>query len=354
MSKVVTFGEIMTRFSPPGFSRFGQAIPGTLRVNFAGAEANVAVGVASLGGVAKFVSAIPGNPIGDACVANLRSHSIETECIVRTENGRLGAFYVEAGINQRAGNVVYDRADSSFATTDATSYDWDAVFSDASWLFLSGITPAVSQTAMLAAEVAVAQARKRSISVAFDINYRSKLWNWRSGTKSQSLAAEILPGFISEVDLLFCGQSDAVTLLGYDRHVSVASTLKQLSNDYANLKLVASSLRTVASNGALQYGGGVYDASAEEYLTAPAARHGYPVESVVDRIGIGDAFAAGFLWALNSSTVDQQEGVSKRAIEVATAAGCLAHTIEGDFNLISPAEIDSLLSDEDTTGRVRR
>lgn len=354
MSMIVTFGEIMTRFSPPGFARFGQAMPGTLKVNFAGAEANVAVGIATLGGMVRFVSAIPSNPIGDACVAHLRSQAVDTGCIVRTEAGRLGVFYVEAGINQRAGNVVYDRADSSFATTVGSVYDWDAIYADAEWLFLSGITPAVSETAMMAAKVAVEQARKRSIPVAFDINYRSKMWKWRDGTDSQTLASEILPGFVASADLLFCGQADAAALLGYSNALSAEDTLTRLAADYPNLKFVACSLRSVNSGGVLQYGGCVYDVAAEAYLIAPETSDGYAIESVVDRIGIGDAFAAGFLWALTSLAPGERSRKSRRAIEVASAAGCLAHTIEGDFNLITRDEISSMIANEATTGRVRR
>jgi 2-dehydro-3-deoxygluconokinase len=176
MSRVVTFGEIMARLAAPGFKRFQQAMPGTLDVTFAGAEASIAASIAFLGGDAAFVTALPEHAIADACVANLRSLGVNTRHILRTPQGRLGLYFLETGANQRPGNVIYDREGSAIAITPATDYDWNAIFAGAEWFIVSGITPAISRNAADVTLIALREASQRGVKVAIDMNYRSKLW----------------------------------------------------------------------------------------------------------------------------------------------------------------------------------
>lgn len=172
MSRVVTFGEIMARLATPGHRRFGQAMPGSLDVTFAGAEASVAGSIAYLGGEAAFVTALPDHALADACVAEVRSLGVDTRHILRTPDGRLGLYFLETGANQRPGNVIYDRAGSSVALTPADAYDWQAILEGAEWFVVSGITPAISRHAAEATATALREASRRGVKVAIDMNYR--------------------------------------------------------------------------------------------------------------------------------------------------------------------------------------
>ena len=177
MNRVVTFGEIMGRLAPRGFLRLQQAMPGTLEISFAGAEANVAASIAYLGGESVFVTALPDHCIADACIANLKALGVDTQFILRSKLGRLGLFFLETGANQRPSNVIYDREGSVFSMTPADRYPWGEIFDGAAWLHVSGITPAVSRTAAQAALAAIREADDRKIKVSFDLNFRRKLWN---------------------------------------------------------------------------------------------------------------------------------------------------------------------------------
>lgn len=354
MSRIVTFGEIMARLATPGFKRFQQAMPGTLEVTFAGAEASIAASIAFLGGEAAFVTALPRHPIADACVADLRSMGVETGHILRTERGRLGLYFLETGANQRPGQVIYDREGSSVAITPAHGYDWSAILDGAEWFVISGITPAISRNAAEVALTAVREAGQRGVKVACDMNYRSKLWQWDPPLKPRELATRTMLALMPHVDLFVGGREDAAEMLGIpdagpapDALVSVA---RQIVARFPRIQRVAMTRREGISATHNNFGGMLYDAAAACFapLDGGAASY-YEITDIVDRLGAGDAFTAGLLFALTTAELQSPQ----TALSFATAAGCLAHSIEGDFNYISRAEIEALMSGE-ASGRVRR
>lgn len=356
MSRIVTFGEIMARLATPGFKRFQQTMPGSLDVTFAGAEASIAASIAYLGGDASFVTALPNNTLSDACVADLRSMGVNTQHILRTERGRLGLYFLETGANQRPGNVIYDRDGSSVAITPATDYDWSSTFTGAEWLVISGITPAISRNAAEVTAVAMREAGTRGIKVACDMNYRSKLWQWDPPLKPRELATRTMRELMPFVDLFIGGREDAAEMLGIpdagsspDALVSVA---KQITTQFPRIKQVAMTRREGISATHNNFGGMLYDAAADSACFAPvkeAAPSFYEITDIVDRLGAGDAFTAGLLFALTTPELSAQQ----TAVSFAAAAGCLAHSIEGDFNYITRTEIAALMSG-DASGRVKR
>lgn len=355
MSRIVTLGEIMARLATPGHRRFQQAMPGSLDVTFAGAEASVAVGIAHLGGNAAFVSALPRHELGDACVASLRAHGVDTRAILRIPHGRLGLYFVEAGINQRAGQVIYDRADSTFTLTPAEAYDWTSIFAGAEWFVVSGITPALTRTTAEVARVAVQQADRHGVNVALDLNYRRKLWRWDPARTPRDLASSTLRELMPWVDLLIGGQGDAELLLGPDAAtqsadpVAAESLARRLTEAFPRARRVALTLRGGHSASATEFGGLLADFSHGAFFHAPARGRVHAIPHIVDRLGAGDGFTAGLLFALTTPELADPA----TSIQFATAAGCLAHSIEGDFNLVSRAEIEALMRDE-SASLVRR
>lgn len=356
MSRIVTFGEIMARLATPGFKRFQQAMPGSLDVTFAGAEASIAASIAYLGGDAAFVTALPKHAIADACVADLRSMGVETKHIIRTDRGRLGLYFLEAGANQRPGNVIYDRDGSSVAITPASDYDWSAMFDRAEWFVISGITPAISRNAAEVSMTAIREASARGVKVACDMNYRSKLWQWDPPLSARELATRTMRELMPSVDLFIGGREDAAEMLGIpdagsspDALVSVAM---QISRQFPRIKRVAVTRREGISATHNNFGGLLFDAADDAACFAPM-KSGVPslyeITDIVDRLGAGDAFTAGLLFAFTTPELSDP----KTAVSFATAAGCLAHSIEGDFNYVSRDEIESLMQG-DASGRVKR
>lgn len=351
-TKVVAFGEIMARLAPPGFLRFGQSMPGTLDLTFAGAEASVAVSIAYLGGSASFVTALPANALGEACVANLRGMGVDTRHILRTAQGRLGLYFVEAGINQRPGNVIYDRADSSVAITPPDQYPWDDIFADAGWFHFSGITPAISRNAAEVTRVAVAQASARGLPISCDMNYRSKLWNWEPGTPPRELATRTMRELLPSATVFLGGREDAAELLGIDPGSPWREAARAVARQYPRLTHVAMTIRETLSAGHHRWAGMLYDAAQDLPCFAPE-REGvlepYSIPQIVDRLGGGDAFAAGLLFALTTPGLC----AARSAIAFATAASALAHSIAGDFNYTTRSEVEALLAGA-SPGRVQR
>jgi 2-dehydro-3-deoxygluconokinase len=345
MSRIITFGEVMGRLAAPGYKRLAQTMPGMLEVTFAGAEVNVAASIARLGGDASFVSALPGHAIGDAVVANLRAVGIDTKHTLRTSDGRLGLFYHEAGINQRPGNVIYDRAGSSFAVTSGDAYDWEGIFEGAGWFHISGITPAISANAAGVAQRAVQEASSRGLPVSCDMNYRSKLWQWDPSLPPHQLAARTMGEVLPFVTVFMGGLEDAAMLLGIRAGSGaddpLLDTARQIAARFPRLTHVAMTLRDVKPTHQT-WGGMIYDAALDKSFYAPW-REGrfepYIIEHIVDRLGAGDAFAAGLIFSLTNP--EQRDPQS--AVAFATAVSCLAHSIEGDFSFISRAEVDALL-----------
>jgi 2-dehydro-3-deoxygluconokinase len=349
MSRVVCFGEIMGRLATPGFKRFQQAMPGSLGVTFAGAEASIASSIAYLGGNASFVTALPNHAIADACVANLRSLGLDTKDIVRTPLGRLGLYYLETGANQRPGQIIYDREGSSIAITPAEAYDWERIFEAAEWFVISGITPAISRNAAEVTATALDEARKRNLKIAIDMNYRSKLWQWEPPLTPRELATRTMRTLIPYADLFVGGREDAEAMLDLQGSASNEELARQITSKFPNIRLVAMTLRESISATHNHFGGMLYDATADQAFYAPEKGRLYSIANVVDRIGTGDAFTAGLLFSLLTHPIS----TPAIAIAFASAAGCLAHSIEGDCNFSTRTEIEALMHGN-ASGRVIR
>lgn len=337
MPRFVTFGEIMLRLSTPGHQRFTQA--GSLEMNFGGGEANVAVGLAQWGHDAAFVTRLPENDLAESCLRHLRGVGIDTAAVARGGE-RLGLYFLETGASQRPSAVIYDRARSSFAGLDPKEFDWAKILKGANWFHFSGITPAVSDAAARAVAEGAAEARKRNIPVSCDVNYRAKLW-------SVPKAKKVMTALMEYVDICIANEGHTDTILGIappaasvtdpvERYLDIADKLVKKFG----FKGVALTLRE--SHSALRNGwGAVYLAGGKAYRSKS-----YQME-IVDRIGGGDAFAAGLVHGLMSKLPHQQ------TIEFAAAAGCLKHTMPGDFFHASQAEVQALV-EGDGSGRVQR
>jgi 2-dehydro-3-deoxygluconokinase len=349
MSRVVTFGEIMGRLAAPGFKRFQQAMPGTMDVTFAGAEASIAASIAYLGGDAAFVTALPEHAIADACVANLRSLGVNTRHILRTPQGRLGLYFLETGANQRPGNVIYDREGSAIAITAAADYDWNAIFEGAEWFIVSGITPAISRNAAEVTMTALHEASQRGVKVAIDMNYRSKLWQWEQPLLPRELATRTMRDLLPFADLFIGGREDAEAMLGLQGSPSLDELARQIAQQFPRISRVAMTVREGISATHNNFGGLLFDKATDQVCHAPENGRLYPITSIVDRLGAGDAFTAGLIYALTNPDLDAPQS----AIAFATAAGCLAHSIEGDFNFSTREEIAALVGG-DSAGRVKR
>ncbi|MEI7728535.1 MAG: sugar kinase [Verrucomicrobiota bacterium] len=349
MSRIITLGEIMGRLAAPGFKRFQQAMPGSVDVTFAGAEASVAASLAYLGGDAAFVTALPDHAIADACVANLRGIGVDTKHILRVPHGRLGLYFLEHGTNQRSGNVIYDREGSAMAITPPEAYPWPRIFENAGWFHISGITPAISRNAAAVALTAVREAAKRGLQISCDMNYRSKLWQWDPALKPRELATHTMRELLPLVDLFIGGREDVEAILGLDGAASLEDLVRQITQQFPRLQRVAMTLREGISATHNNFGGLLYDRHANQFCHAPQPGHLYPITSIVDRLGAGDAFTAGLIHALTTPKL----AAPQTAIAFATAAGCLAHSIEGDFNFSTRAEIEALMNGS-TSSRVRR
>jgi 2-dehydro-3-deoxygluconokinase len=360
---IVTFGEIMGRLCPSGHLRFVQAMPGTLELTFAGAEANVAASLALLGADARFVTALPQNVLGDSCVRTLRGLGVDTSLILTTKSGRLGLYFVEKGANQRPSNVVYDRAHSAIAETAAAEFDWPSILHGACWLHTTGITPALSRKAFESCLAAVRAAKSAGLTVSCDLNFRKKLWDWEPGTKSTDLARRCMSEILPHVDVVIANEEDASDVLGIhaegsdihgghlaiDRYPQVA---KEIARQFPNVSKIAITLRESISASHNNWGAMFYDVAASQAHFAPESGGNYApyeIRNIVDRVGGGDSFAAGLVFALNTP----EHSTAKQAIRFAVAASCLAHSIEGDFNFSSRAEVEALMAGS-ASGRVVR
>ena len=361
MKRVVTFGEIMTRFRTPGFKRINQTFPGTIEVSFAGAEANVAASIALLGGDAAFITVLPENPVGEACVAFLRSVGIDTSRIVRVSTGRIGTYYIEAGANQRASSVMYDREHSAVAVYPADQYDWETLLRDADWFHTTGITPALSKEAAEAAVAAVRAAKKRGMTVSCDLNFRGKLWRWGAGPHGRALAQETMARILPHVDVVIGNESDAADVLdiragdsrierGYLDIEKYRDVAERIATTYPSISTVAITLRESLSASHNGWGAMLYDVASRHASYAPTDASGtytpYEITSIVDRVGAGDSFAGALIAALRDPDIAQ-------ALDWAVAASALCHSIEGDFNFVTRKEVEALAAG-DTSGRVRR
>lgn len=342
MSCVVTLGEVMLRLKSPGFERLFQSP--VLEATFGGAEANVAASLAQLGVPARFVSAIPANNVGDACIASLRAFGIDTSTILR-RGDRLGVYYLETGANQRPSRVTYDRAASSIATARPADFDWDAVFDGADWFHVSGVTPAISASAAELSLAAAKAARERNVTVSCDYNYRKNLW--RYGKR----ASDVMRELVEYADVGVANEEDCQMSLGITADVDVTSgdlardayrvLAEKVLEAFPNLKRQAITLRE--SHSANRNGWSAVLHNRREFL---ASRH-YEIADIVDRVGAGDSFAAGLIYGLRAYDDDA------KALEFAAAASCLKHSVPGDINRLSVGEVEALMGGE-SRGRVQR
>lgn len=340
--KVVSFGEIMLRLSPDGYYKLFQKPE--LNTSFCGAEANVAVALSNFGDEAEFVTALPDNDIGRAACRELMRYGVKTDNIVYTGD-RLGIFFAEKGASQRPSKVIYDRKNSAIALADPSSFDWEKIFDGADWFHITGITPALSDSLAKISVDAVKAAKKAGLTVSCDINYRSKLW---SAEKARPVMTEIM----KYVDVCIGNEEDAEIVFGIKAGATDV-TKGQLDTDgykkslqtvaeTFGCKIVAYSQRKSYSASDNGWSGIIYDDEKKQVYTSVQ----YDIR-ITDRIGGGDAFASGLIYALHNNISPAN------AIETAAAAGCLDQTLEGDFCLFGINDVLDLVGGN-SSGRVKR
>lgn len=326
MKRVVTFGEIMLRLAPEGHYRFLQA--DSFGAVYGGGEANVAVSLAQFGYDAAFVSKLPCHDIGQAAVNSLRRWGVDTSGILRG-GSRLGIYYLERGAAQRPSRVIYDRAGSSFAEAKRGEFDWEKLFAGADWFHLTGITPALGDELAEASLEAVKAAKKLGLTVSFDINYRSKLWD-------REKAGKVIGGLLSYVDICIAGRGQAEELFGIktelrseDDYKAYEPAAKELCRRFG-CSQAAITLRTTLSSDDNKWAAMLYDGS-DFYYSREYGIH------IVDRVGGGDSFAAGLIFGTLDGMSPQER------IDFAAAASCLKLSIEGDANVVSAEEVMELV-----------
>lgn len=346
MAKVITFGEIMLRLSTPGYLRFSQARQ--FDATFGGGEANVAVSLANYGIDTEFVTRFPDNDIARSCIRDLHSYGVgTTHCI--TGGDRLGIYFLETGAVARPSKVVYDRANSSIATIETGMIDWDKVFEGADWFHWTGITPALSQGAADVCLEAIKAANRLGITVSCDLNYRKNLWKY--GKK----ASEIMPTLVEGCDIILGNEEDADKVFGikpegFDVTATAGSidqkrfqsVGEQLMARFPRAKKVIITLRGSINANHNTWGGVLWDG--KTLFQSPR----YDITHIVDRVGGGDSFMGGLIYGLLTYAPDDQ-----KALNFAVAASCLKHTIFGDFNQVTVAEVENLMKG-DGSGRVSR
>jgi 2-dehydro-3-deoxygluconokinase len=344
MKKIITFGEIMLRLSPPNQLRFSQAR--TFDATYGGGESNVAVSLANYGLETEYVTRLPDNDIGESCLQYLRQYGVGTRFILRGGN-RLGIYFLENGAVMRGSQVIYDRADSSFATISANSFDWKSIFKDAGWFHWTGITPAVSANAAAACLDAVKTASTMGITISCDLNYRAKLWKWGK------TANEVMEKLVSYCDIAIGNEEDAEKVFGIqapetdvtqgrvtaDKYLFVCEAL---AKKYEKLKTIAITLRSSVSASHNTWSAVLWD-SGKTYV-GPI----YDITHIIDRVGSGDSFMGGLIYGLLMYPSDPQ-----KTLNFAIAASALKHTIFGDFNLASISDVEKLMKG-DGSGRVSR
>jgi len=344
MTQVVTFGEIMLRLSPPDNLRFTQAR--TFDVIYGGGESNVAVSLAYFGIPAEFVTRLPLHDIGESCLQFLRQHGVGTRHIVRGGE-RLGIYFLEHGAVHRGSKVVYDRAGSALATIETGMINWKIDFKDATWFHWTGITPAISEGAAAVCLEAVRTAKELGLAVSCDLNYRSKLWKWGAQPR------EVMHDLVALSDAAIGNEEDAAKVFGIhapDTDITSGQleagkysyVCEMLAERFPNLNTIAITLRGSLSASHNTWSAVLWHAG--DLFFSPT----YDITHIVDRVGGGDSFVAGLIYGLNTYSNQNQ-----RALDFAIAASALKHTIFGDFNLVSVAEVEKILAG-DTSGRVSR
>jgi 2-dehydro-3-deoxygluconokinase len=346
MSKVITFGEIMLRLATPDYLRFSQAT--TLSATFGGGEANVAVSLANYGVDVEFVTRLPKNDIAAACVGELRKYGVGVNNIVYGGE-RLGIYFLETGAVARPSKVVYDRAHSSISTIETGMIDWEKVFEGADWFHWTGITPAISASAAEVCLEACKAANRLGVTVSCDLNFRKNLW------KYGKTATEVMPALVECCDVILGNEEDAEKVFGikpegFDvtatggevEQAAFESVCRQMMERFPRAKKVIITLRGSINANHNTWGGVLFDG--EKLFASPR----YDITHIVDRVGGGDSFMGGLIYGLREYAGDDQ-----RALNFAVAASALKHTIYGDFNLVTVAEVENLMKG-DGSGRVAR
>jgi len=346
MKRVVTFGEIMLRLSPPGFLRFSQT--NSFDVVYGGGESNVAVSLANYGVPVDFVTRLPKNDIGECALMEMRKRNVGTEHIIYGGD-RLGIYFLETGAVSRGSKVVYDRALSAICEIETGVIDWQKVFEGAGWFHWTGITPAISQSAADVCLEAVKAARKLGVTISTDLNYRAKLWNYEGDREA------IMTELTSYCDVILGNEEDAekhfnikpegldITTQGhYVKAEAFLSVCKQVMKKFPNAKKVITTLRGSISASHNTWAGVLFDGK-KMYETRQ-----YQITDIVDRVGGGDSFMGGLIYGLLKYPEDDQN-----ALDFAVAASCLKHTIKGDANLVTVDEVEKLMGG-DASGRVAR
>jgi 2-dehydro-3-deoxygluconokinase len=342
MPKVITFGEIMLRLSPPGFERFLQTP--VFSATFGGGEANVAVSLAAFGLDSYYVTRLPKHEIGEAAIRALRTEGVKTDFIVRGGD-RIGIYFVEAGASQRASNVIYDRARSAISELEPGSIDWPRVFQGAAWFHVTGITPALGERGAANTRDAIEAASKAGVKVSVDLNFRKKLW-----TESQAQA--VMRPLMRHVDVVIANEEDIQSVLGLEvqdtdvtaGHLNLdayKNVAQRVSKEFGP-PLVAITLRESMSASDNGWSAVLWDNASGQFVRSQR----YDVR-LVDRVGGGDSFAAGMIYGLLSGRDPEA------SLRFAVAASALNQTIPGDFNRVSVAEVDRLAKG-DASGRVQR
>lgn len=334
----------MLRLATPEHQRFSQVT--SFCASYGGGEANVAVSLANYGLETDYVTRLPSNDLGKAVVMELKKHSVGTGKII-FGGERLGIYYLETGAVSRPSKVVYDRAHSSISEIKPGMINWEDVFSDATWFHWTGITPAISQGAAEVCLEAVKAAKKKGLTVSCDLNFRKNLWKWGK------TAGEIMPGLVEHCDVILGNEEDAEKVFGIKPDKGDVSTGKVESSEYESVckklkarfpqaKKIIITLRGSVSADHNSWSGILFDG--EKFYTAPV----YQITHIVDRVGGGDSFMGGLIYGLITYSGDDQ-----KALNFAVAASCLKHTIHGDFNLVTVAEVEQLMKG-DASGRVVR
>lgn len=342
MTDFISFGEIMLRLKSPDNERYFQSP--TLEATFGGGEANVAVSLSNFGLNSGFVSALPDNDIGEAALRELRKFSVDTSRVIR-RGSRIGIYFLEAGSNQRPSKVVYDRGHSSICEAGPGDFDWPTILNGAKWFHITGITPALSQSAADLSIEACKAAKAHGLTVSCDFNYRGKLWKY--GKK----APEVMRELVRYVDVGIANEEDCQKCLGIHADVDVESgeldtqkyeaLTRKVMDAFPDMSVIAVTLRESHSADRNGWSACLRDRNGF-YLSQR-----YEIADIVDRVGGGDSFAAGLICGLNTCDDRQQ------SLEFAVAASCLKHSIQGDFNRVSLAEVQNLVGG-DASGRVQR
>lgn len=340
-----------------------QSVPGYLETSFAGAEANVAAVISQLGGESRFITALPQNPLGSACLRRLNAMFIDTSFVHFVAESRIGTYFIETGASQRPSSVLYDRADSAFTKLQSEKVDWDQALNNSTWFHVTGVTPALTENTAHLAIDGCKRAKARGLTVSCDLNFRSKLWRWDAQKKPRELAGQVMGEIVSLCDLVVGNEADVEDVFGISsgstdvnegrlEYKEYEISARTLGERYPNIQHVAFTLRESLSATQNKWGAMIYDVRQSKAHFAPHVQGEYKpyhIQHIVDRVGAGDAFAGSLIYALMSETYSNPED----AIHFAVASSCLAHSISGDFSFVEIDDVKQLMMGN-ASGRVKR